>query len=101
MNVLGLLLYILLFVKRFNEYKINLFQILNNMAKDYSDKMLEVLTSSSNIETTIEILKKASDIYKQVRQNFINKLKAFTEEEGFDLSMMKKLLVLQIIVGYA
>ena len=64
------------------QYKINLFQILNNMAKDYSDKMLEVLTSSSNIETTIEILKKASDIYKQVRQNFINKLKAFTEEEG-------------------
>lgn len=64
------------------QYKINLFQILNNMAKDYSEKMIEILTSSNNIDTTIEILKKASDIYKQVRQNFINNLKAFTEEEG-------------------
>lgn len=64
------------------QYKINLFQILNYMAKDNSDKMLEILTSSNNIMTTIEILNKASDIYKQVRQNFINKLKGFTEEEG-------------------
>lgn len=64
------------------QYKINLFQILNYMAKDNSDKMLEILTSSNNIETTIEILKKSSDIYKQVRQNFINELKAFIEKEG-------------------
>lgn len=65
------------------QYKINLYQILNIMAKDNSDKMLEILTSPNNIDTTMGILKKASDIYKQVRQNFVYELKTLTEKEGY------------------
>ena len=65
------------------QYRNQIKQLTNqDMDTENREKMIEILTSSNNIDTTIEILKKASDIYKQVRQNFINKLKAFTEEEG-------------------
>lgn len=65
------------------QYRNHIKQLTNqDMDTENREKMIEILTSSNNIDTTIEILKKASDIYKQVRQNFINKLKAFTEEEG-------------------
>lgn len=67
------------------QYKINLFQILNNMEKENYEKMIEILTSSNNIDTTMVILKKASDIYKQIRKKFVYNLKAFTESVGLNL----------------
>lgn len=65
------------------QYLLNIKDILSIMDKTNEDKFMDILTTPENVETTLTILKKGSEIQMSIRKQFISKLKKSSEDLGF------------------
>lgn len=65
------------------QYINNLKTILAIMENDNTEKLMEVLTSADNVETTISIIEQSEEIKKQIRKNFVNRIKETCYKLGF------------------
>lgn len=78
-----------------HQYKQTLIQILNIMAEDDSNNLLEILTSYNNVETTLNILELNWEIAKRIRQNFIKKLIEITKDKDLNLEYDNGIITLE------
>lgn len=66
------------------QYITTLTDILSIMENENNGKLIELLTSPNNIETTIAILRNGGDIYNWIRWNFANQIKLLCKEIGLN-----------------
>lgn len=57
--------------------------ILAIMGNDNTEKLMKLLTSAENIETTISIIEQGGEIQNYIRKNFVNQIKMTCENLGF------------------
>lgn len=65
------------------QYINNIKTILAIMGNDNTEKLMELLTSAENIETTISIIEQGGEIQNHIRKNFVNQIKMTCENLGF------------------
>lgn len=65
------------------QYINNLEIILSIMGNKNTEKLMEVLTSDENIETTIKIIEQSREVQNRIRRNFVNRIKTVSENMGY------------------
>lgn len=65
------------------QYINNIKTILAIMENDNTEKLMELLTSAENIETTISIIRQGWEIQNHIRKNFVNQIEMTCEKLGF------------------
>lgn len=65
------------------QYITTLKNILSIMDTSNNDKFLDILTSDDNVETALTILNKKDEIYKRIRENFIEKIRKLCVSFGY------------------